>query len=144
MALHNLSFTVPTRVKCNNQLWTPTISESQDAFLLKVKHSNTIVKEMKKVKIICETRGIAKHPVIFEVDHSEKTEYFVAVYETIYQCPSLIAAVDTAFKLFVMWKIPFPPQCVKVWLFLNQIFYKINLPQQPNFKMVSISSSYQL
>lgn len=144
MAFHNLHYIVPTKCTVKKKTWTPTILESQEAFLKTVNNSNAIAIEMKKHKAIYGGKGIQDHPIVFEVKNSGSRDYFVGVCQTIYDCPSLIEAVDAVFKLYVMCNIPFPPQCVKFWLFINQFFYKIDLPQKPNFKMVSIFDSFQL
>lgn len=95
---------------------------------------------MNRRSIICKQKGIEEHPVVFESKNEVK--YFVGVGNTIYECTSFIDAVDAAFKIFVTFKIPFPPECEKVWLFLNEIFYKIQLQQKPNATIMSNLSSY--
>lgn len=144
MAFHYLSYLVPTKVTVKQKTWTPSIPDSQQAFLKIVTNSNAIVGEMKKQKAICDMRGIPDHPIVFVLEKSESNKYFVGLCETVYEIESVIDAVDAAFKFFVMFEIPFPPQAVKFWLFLNQIFYKIDLPQKPNYKMVSVLNSFHL
>lgn len=144
MAFHNLHYVVPTKCTFQKKTWTPTIPESQEAFIKMVNNSNAIAIEMKKHKALYEGKGIQDHPIVFEVKNSGSRGYCVVVCQTIYDCSSLIEAVDAAFKFYVMCNIPFPPQCVKFWMFLNQFFYKIDLPQKANFKMASIYNSFQL
>lgn len=144
MAFHNLSYLLPSKVSTKKKTWTPSIPDSTDAFVQIVKNSNSMVARMKAQKSISDEYGIAYHPTILEVQNSKTNDYFVGICETIYDSTSFIAAVDGAFKLFVMLNIPFPPQCSKFWLFLNQIFYKLDLPQKPNYKMVSVLNSFTL
>lgn len=144
MAFHSLHFNVPTKVATKKKTWTPTILDSQDAFLQEVQNSNSIVAKMKGQKALSDIRGIPDHPIIFEVANSETIDYFVCVCNTTYDCASLIEAVDVTFKFYVLFNLPFPPQCINFWLFLNQIFYKINLPQEAKAKMISVLNSFQL
>lgn len=143
MAFHHLHFLVPTKVTCKKKNWTPCIPESEDGFLKVVKSSNSIAKEMEDHKIFSDLKGIGDHPIIFVVRNMGNADYFVAICRVIYKCESLIHAVNAAFQIYVMLNIPFPPQCEKVWSFINQIFYKIELQPEPNFKMVSVLNSFQ-
>lgn len=145
MAFHHLHYIVPVKCTVKKKSWTPAIPQSQEAFLKKVKNSNSIASELKTYKAtFYDEKGIPEHPIVFEVKNSRTTNYVVSVCQTNYDCPSLIEAVDATFKFYVMFNIPFPPQCVTFWLFINQIFYKINLPQKPDFKMVSMYDSFNL
>lgn len=146
MALHHLSYTVPTKVSIEkkNVSWTPTIPDSKDSFLMVVKNSAEMDKFLKSQYKLCELKNIKQHPIIFELKNSKEIKYIIAVGNTTYESASLIDAVDEAFKIFVMLKIPFPPQCDRVWLFLNELFYKIALEQRANAKMISMLNSYKM
>lgn len=142
MAFHHLHYLVPTKTKSSKCTWTPSIPESQEAFLLVVKSFNAIASQMASQKLFCDLKGFADHPKIFVVKNTGKAEYCVAVQESIYKCESLLIAVNAAFQVYVLFNIRFPPQCEKVWSFLNQIFFKIDLQEKPTFKMVSIMNSF--
>ncbi len=86
MAFHNLHYIVPSKCSVKKKTWTPTISESREAFLRTVKNSNAISIEMKKYKAIFDGKGIADHPIIIEVNDSKTRNYNVAVCRTIYNC----------------------------------------------------------
>ncbi len=144
MAFHHLHYLVPAKTKSSKCTWTPSIPESQQAFLVEVKSFNSIASEMASQKSFCDLKGFPDHPKIFVIGNTAKAEYCVAMYESIYKCESLMGAVNAAFQIFVMLNIRFPPQCVKVWTFLNQIFFKIDLLEKPTFKMVSLMNSFQL
>lgn len=142
MAFHNLSYLQPSNTTTKKKRWTPTIQDSKDSFLITTTRSELFSKELKKRKVVLELKGIPDHPIILE--SSTAKEYFVGVGDTIYKCDSVVDAVDVAFKFFVVFKIPFPPECEMVWLFLNQFFYKIELKQQPNTKLISMYNSYNV
>lgn len=142
MALHNVSYLIPTRVSTKKKTWLPTIVDSKDAFLKLVANGlKGIEKQLKIRKVRCEEKGMEEHLLILE---STMNEYFMGVGATIYECPSFIDALDAAFKFFVVFKINFPPDCSKIWHFLNQIFYKIDLPQKPSANIISALNSFKL
>ncbi|XP_037033372.1 uncharacterized protein LOC119072298 [Bradysia coprophila] len=148
MALHQLSYTVPahtTSEKNKHKItWAPTIPESKDAFLVVVNDSEELDKRLKLQYRLCELKNFKIHPVIFVMGKANNTRYVIALGSIRYECESLIDAVDDAFKIYVMMKIPFPPQCARVWLFLNELFYKIDLEQKPSAKIMSMLDSYQI
>lgn len=138
MSLHHVSYLVPSKTTAKNKTtWTPTILESQEAFFKSVKNQELLLNEMKKRKKVCDFKGIQDHPMIFEVSSGKDTKYCVALCETIYECKDLIQAVEASFKIFAMLKIPFPPECEKVWFFVNEIFFKVKFEKKPNFKLLS-------
>lgn len=144
MALHHLSYMVPSRVVVKNNAWTPTVPDSKNAFFKIVKNEDLIAAEMKRRSIVCKEKEIKDHPMVFESKIANEVKYFVGVGNFIYECTSFIDAVDAAFKIFVTFKIPFPPECAMIWLFLNEIFYKINLQQKPSAKLIFTLNSFQL
>lgn len=133
MAMHHLSCMIPSKVVVKKKTWTPTILDSKDAFMKIAKSKEQISLEMNRRNAVCKGKGVRNHPIIFE----SGTEYFVGVEETIYECSSFIHAVDVAFKIFATLKIPFPPECVNVWMFLNEAFYRTNLKQKASAKLLS-------
>ncbi len=144
MALHNLSYLMPTRVVVNNKSIYPAVAESKRAFFQIVGKEQSMVSSMNTRNAVCREKGIKEHPVIFEYENRNEMQYSVCVSDTIYDCSSFIDAVDVAFKVYVIFEIPFPPECEKIWLFLNEIFYKCDLPQKPSAKLISILNNYQL
>lgn len=155
MSLHHVSSLIPKQVTTTKKTWTPSIVCSEEAFLVIVENEAEMIAELKKRNNFCATRGILHHPLMFECkkaksskggdggDGSEERKYFIGLGDTIYACESLIEALDASFKLFVMFKIPFPPECKRIWIFLNEIFYKINLQEKPNYKIISSLNSYK-
>lgn len=143
-ALHHLNYIMPSRVVVKNKAWTPTVADSKNAFFNMVKNEHSIIAKMNSRKIACNEKKIQEHPMIFEFEVSKNVEYRVGLGDATYECESFIDAVEAAFKCFVTFKIPFPPECANLWHFLNQIFYKIDLHQKPSAKMISILNSYKL
>lgn len=145
MALHNLSYTVPAVTSKTSVKWTPCIPESKDSMLIEVNNSTEISKRLKFLYGLCERKNFRKHPVIFIIKKSKEPSSYVIAFEDIrYTCDSLISAVDDAFKIYVMMKVPFPPQCVRVWVFINELFYKVALEEKPNAKIISMLDSFKI
>lgn len=152
MALHHVSCLIPAKVTTKKKTWTPSIVCSEEAFLKIVSNRTEVATEMKIRNDFCTERSIPYHPVLFEcpkksedlddTEGSDANNYLIGICDTIYECDSLIDAVDSAFKMFAILKIPFPPECKKIWLFLNEIFYKIQLQQQPTYNLVSSLNSF--
>lgn len=140
MAMHHLSFLTPVKVT-NNVTWTPSIVQSKESFFKTIKNEQQITAEMGIRRSQREKKEILPHPMIFEI--LNKGKYVVAIGETFYDCTSFIDAVDAAFKIYVILNIPFSPECSKVWRFLNEIFYKLDLELTPDPKLMSMVSSFK-
>lgn len=83
---------------------------------------------LKKNLTSCDVKELQHYPIIFGVgdDNRNLHEYVVAIRDVFYTFPNFIEAMDAAFKCFVVYNIPFPPQVVKYWMIINGIFYKID------------------
>lgn len=145
MSLHSVTFLVPKRVSTKKKTWTPAIACSENAFLWVVKKKEDIAGVMQCRKTACDLMDIDYHPMMFECNTKDGgPKYFIGICDVTYECNSFLQAVDASFKIFIMFKIPFPPECKRVWIFLNEIFYKIKLQSEANEIIVSNSDSYEL
>lgn len=124
MALHNYNYLAPSPHTANNKRRTPPIQESEDTFLNVVSNENQIDKLMQKRMKTCEQKDIKPHPIIFEIQNARETSYIVGIGNWRYECDSLVDAVDASLKIYDVLQIPYPPECCKVWTFLNGIFFE--------------------
>lgn len=88
-------------------------------------------KVLKKKLRSCDAKELQYYPIIFGIGDDEQnlTEYVVAIGEIFYSFPSFIEAMDAAFKCFIFYNITFPPQVIRFWSLINEIFFKIKKPE---------------
>ncbi len=122
---------IPSPVTWQNKRWKPSIDTSIECFFNITTNKESMEELLKKHLRSCDKKEIQYFPLIFGIGDDEKklSEYVVAIGEVFYTFQSFIEAMDAAFKCFIFYKIPFPPQVLRFWSLMNEIFYKIKIPQ---------------
>lgn len=128
-ALHGLA--IPASVMCQNKRWKPSIDTSQECFFQNAINKESMETKLKVKLKSCDKKELQHFPIIFGIGDDEEnlTEYVVAVSDIFYTFPSFIDAMDAAFKCYIFYNISFPPQVIRFWSLINQIFYKIENSQ---------------
>ena len=52
-------------------------------------------------------------------------EFFVYYFNTYYKFSNIVKAVDTCFKIYHIFNLKYPIQCVLVWTFFQKFIYEI-------------------
>ncbi len=126
MALHHLMS--PSLTKVKGISWHPSIQDSKDALLSVVRRLTDMKEKIRERKNHCRIKQLTFHPMIFEVETGNN---FVVVFNDIqYEFESVVHAIDTAFKMFDFFEIPYPHECKNVWTFLQSFFYKTNINEK--------------
>lgn len=70
------------------------------------------------------------YPMIFGIgeDNESVKEFILRYNEICYSFYNFVEALDAAFKFYIFFKIPFPPEHKRLWALINGIFYKIETP----------------
>lgn len=101
-------------------------------------------REVRVRRKMCLLKGINNHPMIFGIGNmstpGEISAFYVVVLDVSFHFKSLLEAIDTAFKMFNIFSIQYPPESSKVWSFLNEVFYQIESRGSPTIE--SIVSSF--
>lgn len=135
MALFHMNCMVPVSVSSEKCLWTPTIPDAKGAFCCTAVDENHIAHEFKKRSDLNTLKGIDTAPLIFYVSDSET--FFVRYQELYFKGENFLDAVDTAFKIIAIFKVPLPLDSSKIWHFLNAVFFKIQLSDAPTSEFIS-------
>jgi len=76
--------------------------------------------------------GYNQQPTIAVIGSPEEPEqYLVVVDGFFYDVPSIMKAVDVAFKSFFALRVHYPPESRHIWLFLQKYVYKLSTKDDP-------------
>lgn len=106
----------------------PSIVDSGNT-LLKLVKDEDIESVITNRRTTFVSNNIKSHPYIIGLGESKfKIKHFYVVLgETKVKVSDFITALDFCFKLFIIFKIPYPPESRAVWIILNKVFFDINV-----------------
>ncbi|XP_041833312.1 uncharacterized protein gramd4a isoform X7 [Melanotaenia boesemani] len=121
VALRVLPLILPTPVyKDGKKMVKPSLDENMKSFI-DYKHVGTNI-----VEYLGVAESTKPFPFILALgDNNQCSQAFVVIGKQALQHSTLLAAVDTCFKLFYIFDINFPKQCAAVWEFLQIVVYKL-------------------
>lgn len=131
VAMALLHFMSPTTVYLQNKKrYRPTIESSKCRLLQLVDDESLIGNRIKLVLKDRQEKQLKLYPLIFGIGESNETvEQFVLKFSHItLKFDSIVEAFDAAFKLYLFFKIEFPPEHQRFWAVINCLFYKIETP----------------
>lgn len=83
-------------------------------------HEMKIQEKLKKYSLY----DIPMHPIIIICNNKK----FAVKYESIlYFFDNLLDAIDNCFKLYFVFNLKYPTQCIKVWTFIQKYFYDMSV-----------------
>ncbi|RLU15095.1 hypothetical protein DMN91_012982 [Ooceraea biroi] len=109
--------------------WEPTIAEAQETFALYTKDSvsKQICLEQRKKKYEKLMRPIQPCVIIVgETLHTAK-DFYVLFDNVEYKLNSVLAAVDTCFKIIHVMNLVYPSEAYNTLMFIQRYFYKLYL-----------------
>lgn len=113
--------------KRGKQHWKPSRSEIRDGFITQVASSSDVgsVVELRRAQM--QRLGKTLQPFVVYVGESlnQVQSAYVIVNDIYYAFPTLISAVDAAFKIFQATGACYPDECMDLWLVIQIGFYKI-------------------
>lgn len=122
---------IPSSIVWKNKRWKPSIDTSKECFFQVAADKGAMLSKLLVHLKSCDLKQVPHFPIIYGIgrDIENLLEFVVAISEIIYTFPTFLEAMDAAFKCFIFYNIPFPPQVVRFWSLINGIFYKNENPQ---------------
>lgn len=111
----------------NKKRFKPTIADSQKALHLELQNMADLKDQVEKIKKFAVEKGLKVQPFII----STSTQFGVYFNDIYFMSDSFLCAVDLCFKIFFVLNLKYPPQCIKVWRFLQYYFYEIKDEEDP-------------
>lgn len=105
----------------------PSISDSKNTLLKFIKDEDVdLVIQNRNSQ--CSLYKIKQHPFIVGYGSSKYIilNFYVVIGDTKIKADDFVSALDLCLKMFILFKIPYPPESKAVWLLLNKIFFNIN------------------
>lgn len=100
-----------------------TIKDSQQAVLLQVNSINDFYPSIDELSLKLREKKQSLQPLIV---YASQSNTFITYYDDIkYQFQSLLAAIDTCFKIFFVLNVKYPEAAKNVWIFIQKFFYEI-------------------
>lgn len=132
------------RKKGKDKRWKPTKAESREAFVTHV-HDDSYIKIVinKRHQNITE-KGFTPQPYIAMVGANlyNIKSYFIVVNPNIfYDCPNILAAIDSCFKITWALNLEYSPSTYGSWFFLQKGLYKLDSPFDKGSTSVESSRS---
>ncbi|KAB0805194.1 hypothetical protein PPYR_02164 [Photinus pyralis] len=117
----------PSRKKSGTLAWKPSRSEVRDGFITHVTCAGDVRSTIQERKNKLTRLGRTFQPLIIVVGESIVTYSVchVIINDTIYQLPTLLKAVDTAFQIFHATGAKYPSESEDVWLVVQRLLYSI-------------------
>lgn len=120
----------------------PSIPDSRNTFLKFIKDEDVdFVIENRNIQ--CSLMKIPVHPFI--VGHGTSKyiiqSFYVVIGENKIEMNNFVEALDLTLKMFITFKIPYPPESKAVWILLNKIFFDINVDQLMSARICEIHNS---
>lgn len=129
------SLLVPTSKTCHidktsnkKRIVKTSIADGRKTFLLQVASMNDLHLQIQVEIDNCYKNKQSLQPLICVVGTSgveTAKEYFVYYFDTFYKFSNIVKAVDTCFKIFHIFDLKYPLQCVLVWTFFQKFVYNI-------------------
>lgn len=88
-----------------------------------------------------KVNSVELHPIIFCIQKGNGLQQFVvAFHQSLYNCRRLSDAVDVSFKIYSVLHIDYPKESRQFYVFLNKMFYDINLNMRKSAKVLILSN----
>lgn len=117
-------YLVPPRATVRK--FTLTMDASVKSFYQFATSVNNLEDKIKERADYCLNKKIEPHPIIFGYNVLPKIQYVVVINKMRFYFNEFLNAFDLAFKLFIFFNIPFPPESLKFWNIINSLFYDLN------------------
>lgn len=110
-----------------NRKYKPTISDSQEDFLLHAVTINEVQQKIDQCRDNCLKTGTKMQPRIIVVGKSfeELTDFYVFCEVVKYKLPTFIKSLDICIKLTFVLNLHYPTISKLVWTFIQEYFYQI-------------------
>lgn len=110
-----------------NEYWKPSISASQDSFLITVTSESDVFLTKERRGEFYKNMGLGCQPYIIAVGNSVKelTKFYVVVEHVLYKFNSFLLALDTCFKIYTVLNLKYAIECESVWIFIEKFFFRI-------------------
>lgn len=120
--------------------WLPSMKSSQRTIYKFIQYSCKIPIEMDKRNTFCKEKNMKEHPLIFGVgDNKDSVNEFIVAFKNLrYTFNDYLRALDAVFKMYNFFGIDFPPESQKVWVIINELFYKLKTKEKASGKLNSI------
>lgn len=108
----------------DKKIWKFTINDSIQSFIIEVQDPSQITEKIQNAKEFCISKNIKLQPYIIYINNNEAQ--FCVVYDNIYYSfDNFLVALDICFKIFFVFKLTYPKQSEKFWLFIQKKLYDI-------------------
>lgn len=110
-----------------NRKYKPTISDSQEDFMIHVTTINDIHQKIGQCRDTCLRRGIKMQPRILVVGQTLKqlSDFYVFCDGVKYKLPTFTKALDICVKLMFVFNLQYPTISKLVWIFIQEYIYQI-------------------
>lgn len=118
----------------------PTIRDAQKGVIVEVEsdqHIDSIIAD----RFGSNDNEIQHYPMIFFIKRDNNPDEFVVKLHLMrYSFNHLNQALDVTFKMFNVFRIDYPVQSKQFYVFLNELFYKIEIKVKKSSKALILSS----
>lgn len=135
-----LFFPVTTKRKKGKCAWRPSKIETRDGFITHLRSHSELQEIITRRKEKYSQLGITLQPLVIIVgpNISQISQYYVLVDDTYYVLNSIVAAVDTCFKVLHALNLEYPVESLPIWTFIQKGFYKLKTAYDTEY--VSVNS----
>lgn len=122
----------PTKKKkVKDNKWKPSKAESREAFVTHVQDDSYLELVITKRHQKMIEKGFTPQPYIVIVGSnlfSIKSYFVVINSNTFYNCPNILASVDTCFKITWSLNLEYSPSSYGPWFFVQKGLFKLSSP----------------
>lgn len=112
------------KLKHQDKIWKFTINDSIESFVVEVTDASQVAEKIENAKSFCISKNLRLQPFIIYINCSEP-QFCVAYDNIYYSFNNFLVALDICFKVFFIFKLTYPKQSEKFWLFIQKYLYNI-------------------
>lgn len=122
----------PNRSRCAKKVYRPTRKEVLDSFLFLISDEHNILTVIQENKERHQKLGIPLQPYVICLGESliSAQKGFVVVDSFFYSPGSVLQCIDVCFKKKISCNAKYPLFSEYVWLAIQKLIYKIDIPDQ--------------
>lgn len=110
----------------NHKYWKPSIQDAINSSCITTTVNNlNIIIEQKKANYA--NYNLTLQPFIAFIDNEVESYYLLVIDNNYYQFNTFMSCLDKTFKSFFALGIKYPVESKSVWLFLQKIFFDIDI-----------------
>lgn len=115
-----------------NKTLKPSILDAQNDMIVHLVSLDDFKQKEDELKELATKEGLKLLPKIFVVGESisNLTEFYVYLNGILYKMKSVLSAADLIIKISLLFKLEFSAKSRYVWMFLQEYFYEIPLPEK--------------